>query len=108
MDKEEFMREYLSRLAFGLAQFWPSDEELPEEEDVYADQAYYRGAIRRLSIFRRAELAKLMWALVEEPANFFSRHTARAARIKTIKGVIARFPLLADADHERTFKNDCI
>ena len=108
MDKEEFMQEYLSRLAFGLAQFWPADEELPEEEDVYADQAYYRGAIRRLSIFRRAELAKLMWAFVEEKAEFFSSETPRANRVRTIKGVMDRFPLLQDADHERMFKHDCI
>lgn len=107
MDKEEFMQEYLSRLAFSLAQFWPAEEELPDNE-AEEDATYYTVAIRRLSIFRRAELAKLLWSFVEDKARFFSSETTRLNRIGTIKGVIARFPLLADADHERTFKHDWI
>jgi len=107
MEREEFMREYLSRLAFSLAQFWPSDEALPDVE-AEQDAVYYTVAIRRLSIFRRAELAKMLWSFVEDEARFFSSETHRLNRIQTIKGVIARFPLLADADHERTFKNDQI
>jgi hypothetical protein len=107
MTGEEFMREYLSRLAFGLAQFWPAGEELPDEE-ARADNDFYAGAIRRLSIFRRAELSRMMWALVEEDARFFSEYTSREQRIKTIRGVIDRFPMLADAHHEITFKQDMI
>jgi hypothetical protein len=107
MDKEEFMQEYLSRLAFSMAQFWPSDEALPDAA-AFADQDFYAGAIRRLSVLRRSELAKKMWAFVEEKAKFFSSETPRANRIRTIRGVIDRFPLLQEADHEATFKNDCI
>jgi hypothetical protein len=107
MDREEFMQEYLSRLAFSLAQCWPEDEELPDSEAV-ADEIYYKVAIRRLSVFRRAELAKILWSMIEDKARFFSSETDRLQRIGTIRGVIARFPLLADADHERTYRNDCI
>jgi len=105
MDKEEFMQEYLSRLAFSMAQFWPAEEMLPDKE-AEEDAVYYTAAIRRLSIFRRVELAKLLWSFVDAKARFFSSETRRPERIKTIGGVIERFPLLADADHERTFKND--
>ncbi len=107
MDREEFMQEYLSRLAFSMAQFWPENETLPDKE-AEEDAVYYTVAIRRLSVFRRAELAKMMWDLVDDKVRFFSSETERPNRIKTIRGVIARFPLLADADHERTFKNDAI
>jgi len=107
MEREEFMQEYLSRLATSLAQFWVEGEELPDDESR-EDDMFYRVAIRRLSVFRRAELAKMMWALVEDQAMFFSTATRRQERVNTIRGVINRFPLLADADHERTFKNDCI
>lgn len=107
MEKDEFMREYLSRFAFSLAQFWGQGEELPDEESR-EDDIFYRVAIRRLSVFRRAELAQMMWALVEDSAMFFSKSTQRQARVNTIRSVIQRFPLLADADHERTYKNDQI
>jgi hypothetical protein len=107
MEKEEFMQEYLYRLAFSMAQFWPAEEQLPDKE-AEEDAIYYTVAIRRLSIFRRAELAKMLWSFVNDEARFFSSETHRLQRIGTIKGVIARFPLLADADHERTFKNDAI
>jgi len=107
MESEEFMQEYLHRLAFSLAQFWPADEALPDAA-AYSDQDFYAGAIRRLSVLRRAELAKKMWAFVEEEAKYFSSETTRANRIKTIRGVIDRFPLLQEADHERTYKNDAI
>lgn len=107
MDKEEFMQEYLQRLAFSMAQFWPAEETLPDKE-AEEDAVYYTVAIRRLSIFRRAELAKMLWSFIDDKTRFFSSETHRLQRIGTIKGVIARFPLLADADHERTFKNDCI
>jgi hypothetical protein len=107
MESEAFMREYLSRLAFGLAQFWPVDEELPDDE-AHSDNAFYSGAIRRLNVFRRAELARMMWSLVEEEAKFFSECTSREKRVKTIRGIIERFPLLAEADHEITFKHDRI
>ena len=106
MDKEEFMQEYLRRLAFSMAQFWPAEETLPDKE-AEADAVYYTVAISRLSIFRRAELAKMLWGFVDDRPRFFSSETVRLSRIGTIKGVIARFPLLADADHERTYKNDC-
>lgn len=107
MEKEEFMQEYLQRLAFSLAQFWPAEEELPDNE-AKEDATYYTVAIRRLSIFRRAELAKILWSMIEDKARFFSSETDRLSRVRTIKAVIARFPLLADADHERTYKNDSI
>ena len=105
MDKEEFMQEYLSRLAFSMAQFWPVDEPLPDK-DAEEDAVYYTVAIRRLSILRRAELAELLWSFIDDKTRFFSSETHRLERIKTIKGVIARFPLLAEIDHERTYKND--
>jgi uncharacterized tellurite resistance protein B-like protein len=107
MEREEFMQEYLSRLAFSMAQFWPAEEMLPDKE-AEEDAVYYTVAICRLSIFRRAELAKMLWSFVEDKARFFSSETHRLNRIQTIRGVISRFPLLADADHERTFKNDQI
>lgn len=107
MEKEEFMQEYLSRLAFSLAQFWPAEEMLPDKE-AEEDAIYYTVVIRRLSVFRRAELAKMLWSFVDDEARFFSSETHRLQRIGTIRGVIARFPLLADADHERTYRNDCI
>jgi hypothetical protein len=77
-------------------------------EAAFADQDFYAGAIRRLSVLRRSELAKKMWAFVEEKSKFFSSETPRADRVRTIRGVIDRFPLLQEADHEATFKNDCI
>lgn len=108
MTNAEFMDEYLARLAFGLVQFWPAEDELPDDDEAQSDEAYYAGAIRRLSVFNRAELAKKMRALCSAKAHFFTPSTPRAERTKTVNGVIARFPLLRDAEHEAVVMRDRI
>jgi hypothetical protein len=99
MTKEEFMDEYLNRLAFALAQFWPYSETLPDDE-AREDEVYYRVAIRRLSFTNRAELVKRMRQLCSTSAHFFSDSTTKSQRVLTINGVLARFPQLQDAEHD--------
>jgi hypothetical protein len=106
VDKEEFMQEYLSRLAFSLAQFWGLSDELPADE--IDCETYYRVAISRLSVMRRAELAKAMRTLCEPGGGFFSPDTPKDERTRLINDVIARFPKLYDAEHEAVIKNDWI
>lgn len=107
MDKQEFMEEYLSRLAFGLAQFWPAEDQLPDKE-AEDDETYYRVAIRRLSFFNRAELVRKMRRLAEPEACFFTAGTPKNSRNKIINGVLARFPQLQDAEHEAVIMADRI
>jgi len=99
MTKEEFMDEYLGRLASSLAQFWPYSETLPDEE-AREDEVYYRVAIRRLSFMNRAELVKRMRQLCSPSAHFFSDSTTKAQRVLIINGVLHRFPQLEEAEHD--------
>lgn len=107
MKNADFMDEYLNRLAFSLAQFWPAEDVLPDDE-ARDDETYYRVAINRLSIFNRAALVKKMRQLCQPSAGFFTTGTSATARKKTIDGVLARFPLLQDAEHEAMVMSDRI
>ena len=99
MTNEEFMEEYLGRLAFSLAQFWPYLETLPDDE-AREDEVYYRVAIRRLSFTNRAELVRRMRQLCNPGAGFFTSCTPKEQRVKIINGVLARFPQLEEAEHD--------
>lgn len=107
MNKEEFMDEYLKRLAFSLAQFWPANEELPDDL-AREDEIYYTAAIRRLSRFNRAELVRKMRLLALPGGGFFTASTPKEQRVRTINGVLARFPLLEEAEHEAVILADRI
>ena len=99
MTKEEFMDEYLGRLAFSLAQFWPYSETLPDEE-AREDEIHYKVAIRRLSFTNRAALVKRMRQLCNPSAGFFAPCTTKEQRVKIINGVLSRFPQLEEAEHD--------
>lgn len=107
MDKQEFMSEYLDRLAFALAQFWPYSESLPDKE-AEEDEIYYKVAIRRLSFGNRAELVKRMRRLASPSVNFFTPGTTKEQRVRLINGVLARFPQLEEAEHDAVILADRI
>jgi hypothetical protein len=107
VNKEEFMDEYLNRLAFSLAQMWPFGEELPDEE-AKEDEIYYKVVIRRLSFINRASLAKRVRRLCLPKVNFFAKCVPQGDRVKLIDGIFERFPQLKAAEHDAVILSDRI
>lgn len=105
MTDEEFMAEYVDRLAHGLAQFWAAGAPVPlDERDT---EVYYRVAIARLAVHRRVQLVEQMIALTKNSAMFFTEDTPMCERTAIINGVIDRFDDLREARHQRLVEN-CI
>lgn len=103
VNDEEFMVEYLDRLAHSLAQFWPAGEAVPaDEKDT---ETYYRVAIQRLAVHRRIQLVERMVALTKNSAMFFTNETPLFERTMLIDGVIDRFDDLREARHQRLVAN---
>lgn len=103
MTNDEFMREYLDRLAYGLAQFWPAGETIPPGDQE--TEVYYRVAIERLAVHRRVQLVDALVALTKNSAMFFTTETPMAERSLLINGVIDRFENLREARHQRLVGN---
>ena len=96
---DTFMREYLQRLAFGLAQFWGVGETLPDKEAAESE-IFYRVSIRRLAPSRRVELVRMMRTLCTARSRFFTPETPMAERRELIGKVVERFGDLSAAAHE--------
>lgn len=93
---ERYEKEYLDRLAFGLVQFWPVGEELPDDE-ARESEVFYKVSIRRLSMAQRSALVKKLWRMATKTSGVFVpelRGTDEAKQM--VAGVIARFPLLME------------
>lgn len=103
MKNDEFMDEYLDRLAYSLAQFWPAGETVPV--DNQDDEVYYRVAIKRLAVHRRVQLVDALVALTKNNAMFFTTETPMAERASLINGVIDRFEDLREARYQRLVGN---
>jgi hypothetical protein len=105
VNDEEFMVEYIDRLAHSLAQFWVAGEPVPlDERDT---EVYYRVAISRLAAHRRVQLIDRLIALTKNNAMFFTEDTPMCERTARISGVIDRFEDLREARHQRLVGN-CI
>lgn len=107
MERDDFMQEYIKRMAFALAQFWGASDTLPDD-NAKDTETYYKVAISRLSFIRRAELVRAMRLLCERGGGLFTADTPKEQRVRLINDVIARFPQLEEAEHEAVIKNDWI
>lgn len=101
MNAEQFMAqytsEYIGRLAYSLAQFWPVDEELPNEE-ARESEIFYKVSIRRLSAEERMSLVTALRNKADIAAGFFDREFCESrGAIQRIMGIIDRFPELKTA-----------
>lgn len=96
---EQFMEEYIARLAWYLVQFWPYGEALPDSAAV-ADEQFYNRAIQRLSFSRRRQLVTKMRWYETDDSGTFNKEIPRAARKQIVDGVFDRFGALRDAEHD--------
>lgn len=101
MNAEQFMAqytsEYIGRLAYSLAQFWPADEELPTDE-AREDEIFYKVSIRRLSAEERLSLVTTMRNKADVNNGFFDREFCESrGALQRILGIIDRFPDLKTA-----------
>jgi hypothetical protein len=101
MNAEQFMvqytSEYIGRLAYSLAQFWPAEEELPNEE-ARESEIFYKVSIRRLSAEERLSLVSALRNKADVHNGFFDREFCESrGAIQRILGIIARFPELQTA-----------
>ena len=83
-------------IAHGLAQFWPYNEELPDNE-ARESEIYYRVMIARMKPHDRMLLVREMWRLTQKNVKFFSDDVSVDERKKMIVGVLLRFSDLATA-----------
>jgi hypothetical protein len=93
--KKSFLKkyedEYLSRLAFGLVQFWPAGEELPDEEAVVTD-IFYRVSIDRLDEAQQRKLvAKLRRMTTKASGVFVPEIRGTAEAWDVVESVVRRF-----------------
>lgn len=89
-----YMAEYIHRLARSLGQFWPADEELPNEE-AREMEIYYKVAINRLSSEEKTLLSGEIRYLADPHAKFFDKEFCESrGAIQRIMGIIDRFPAL--------------
>jgi hypothetical protein len=99
ISDEEFMEEYIARLAWYLVQFWPYYEDLPDSV-AKADELFYNRAIQRLAFSRRQQLVtKMRWHTTDESGTFDAA-LPPAERQQIVNGVLDRFGALRDAERD--------
>jgi hypothetical protein len=99
ISDEEFMEEYIARLAWYLVHFWPYGEDLPDSI-AKADEQFYNRAIQRLSFSRRQQLvAEMHWHETDESGTFAAA-LPPAERKQIVDGVLDRFGALRDAERD--------
>jgi hypothetical protein len=100
MQKSEtYTRLKIAELAFGLVQFWPAGENLPDQAAM-DDETYYRCAINRLSEQQQWELVVEMLRLTTPAAKCFTKPAIESSDARRIVlGVIDRFPKLCQSLH---------
>lgn len=93
--------EYLNRLAFSIAQFWPADEELPDQ-DAKDTLTFYDVSIRRLQPEERRTLLRKLRIMATHRSGFFVEDFRGTLEARAhMEGVIARFPLLRASEFGR-------
>lgn len=88
---ERYEDEYLSRLAFGIVQFWPKGEELPDDE-ARDSETFYRVSIDRLDEAQLRKLVGKLRRMTTRASGVFVpeiRGTAEAWDV--VEGVVRRF-----------------
>jgi len=94
---ERYTSEYIARLAYSLAQFWPAGEELPTEE-ARENEIFYKVSISRLSADERMRLVRARRDKADPLVGFFDREFCESrGAIQRIMGIIDRFPELKTA-----------
>lgn len=93
---EKYEDEYLSRLAFGIVQFWPAEEELPDDR-ARDSEAFYRVSIARLNTAQQRKLvAKLQRMTTKTSGVFVPEIRGTDEAWDTVEGVVRRFRDLGD------------
>lgn len=89
---ERYTSEYIARLAYDIAQFWPADEDLPNDA-AREDEIFFKVSIKRLSPEDRQRLVTALRDKADPLACFFDREFCESrGAIKRIMGIIERFP----------------
>jgi hypothetical protein len=92
---QRYEQEWLNRLAWSLGQFWPVDEELPDQ-DARNSEIYFNETLIRMSHDQRVLLVKKLLKLRLSTALFDSEMLLQE-RKKRMDKLIERFPLLVEA-----------
>lgn len=99
---QRYEKEYLDNLAFGLVQFWPVGEELPDN-DAKESEIFYKVSISRLSDEQRRGLVKRLRRMTTRASKVFDvefRGTPECREL--VDSVIARFPQLFETRNKRS------
>lgn len=98
---QRYEKEYLDNLAFGIVQFWPAGEELPDN-DAKESEIFYKVSISRLSDEQRLGLVKRLRRMTTLSSKVFDvdfRGTPECREL--VDSVIARFPQLLETRKQR-------
>lgn len=93
---QRYEQERIRRLAWSLGQFWPVDEELPDQ-DARNSEIYFNETLIRMSHDQRVLLVKKLLKLRLSTAHFFDSEMLLQERKKRMDKLIERFPLLVEA-----------
>lgn len=93
---ERYEQVWLNRLAWSIGQFWPVNEELPDQ-DARNSEVYFNETLLRMSHDQRKLLVKKLRNLCRSPANFFDAEMSLQDRKRHMELLITRFPLLVEA-----------
>jgi hypothetical protein len=93
---QRYEQERVRRLAWSIGQFWPIDEELPDD-DARRSEIYFNETLLRMSHDQRVMLVKQLLKLRLSTVNFFDSELPLQERKRHMDKLIERFPLLCEA-----------